>query len=249
MRTTLKEVITDYLINIGEPSWHLYAECLNYAIHGYRELRTDVDAHVVEEELTPDARKQLLLPATCVSVVAVGIKHGDRIEYMVEDRNIALQLKDTDDDGTVDPNKSFFTTVAGTERYHKVWGFNHAGVDSNFENHYRIDYDNLRIQFGSELPEGQKIYLIYKTSGLSVTDNSTIDYTARQAMMGYIHWKRCMYDIRMGSSHPETRQREFDYLEARRQWLMTQKGLTLKEISEASNRRHRPTNITKSYYQ
>lgn len=202
MGYTLKEIVSEYLIEIGETQENKFARCYQYGLSFLRRANFNTTGFPKVVELTMNSNDTADLPADYLRYTRIALCLEGRLYCLGLDDTLCLNKSYNDcgvpqghsQNSDLNNNLLGVPLFAGTmmadnftngEFMGRLFGI---GGDNNCFGYYRIDQTTNQIQFGN-LSTDATIILEYLADVSAVNGDFPVHPFAIEALKDWIQWK------------------------------------------------------------
>lgn len=245
MRVTLDDIVRSILIAEGRNTLHGYLRIMKFLIDFLRNFslnHTYLDHHLV---LKLDEKKAIQLPDDFLAATTIAWQSGDRIIRFQRDNSINLHQSYCEDVASATANSRY--------QVFQSWPYNGEGVmvtndqmllgncnlNGNGYNglgYFRMNWAAREIQFSTDIPTPEEIYLEYKSNGFSAKSKSSLPEFASKVAEDYTRWQ--LGRMKFGDSASETEARRITYLRTYDDMMAQLDPIDYEAIAGAKARAH-----------
>lgn len=233
---SLKEIVNDFLDDIGNTDGTLRRRATKLAVRGYREISLNTIPQIKSEVLTIEANNTVNLPDNLIALTKVGVCHNGRVCTLGVDDSLCLTVKEEDncscEEAEQEINKTLSCScgcngLAKTNfhcdcycggsygyRYYNVWRRDcyigelyGVGRGYNHLGLYRYDKKNCRLILSTKC--GFPIgseILVEYTCDATANDAQSVPVEIAETVMHFMKWR---YYERINYTLSETKGNEF----------------------------------------
>lgn len=187
MSYKLKDIVSEYLIEIGEGQNNKFARFYQYGLSFLRKTNFNTTGFPKVVELTINSNDTADLPADYVSYTRIALSSGGRLYSLGRDESISVGVDEEGDSAS--PGYVGSPLIADNyvngEMVGRLFG---VGGDNNCYGYYRIDKTNNQIQF-RDLLQTSDVILEY-LADVSVSDGDfDVHPFMIEALKDWMQWK------------------------------------------------------------
>jgi len=203
---TASQVVQSTLINEGDNGMHKYAQRLEWCLRGIKKLNYDTLPSLKSVEVDVNDNGTIDLPLDCVKFSRVGIKNGDKIFDLTQNRGGAFPINNyPNGDPKPDPHNFTYTPIEQQLTYGYLNSIlyrfpdgqnlgrrfgNGGGV--NPRGYYRFWADRNQLVL-YQIGNRKKIYLEYVSNGMTATGETLVDSLAEDFLIAWIEYQDRKY--------------------------------------------------------
>lgn len=203
----VSQIVESTLINEGDNGMHKYQQRLEWVLRGVKKLNFDTLRNIKTVLLPMNDNRTVDLPIDCVSWTKVGVKQGDKLLELSQDRGNTPYPILNDDGGNPIADAHVY------DRDQDIYASSGYGI--YFANYRYPDGQNVGRIFGlggghnkvgyfkewkernqlvfTSLMDTQDIYLEYITNGMSATGETIIDSRAEEFLIRWVEYLKEYY--------------------------------------------------------
>ena len=195
----IKEIISDFLLDIGDLNFEKEAWATNMAVRCFTDLNMFYIKGVSTTQLTVNDNGVSLLPPDFIDYTAVGVYNNGVLQLLSKNTDMYPALSGAcgvfeNDNPPADSEDTLYIFTGGL--YVENW----YGVPGHTKKHFQIHKsDGQRyIQFGGDIAPGATVLVEYVSSGVKLDAETFIPVQAKEAIIAYLDYR---HEWRYGSKN------------------------------------------------
>ena len=196
---TVSKIVEATLINEGDSGMHKYMQRLEWVLRGVRKLNLDTIKNVKTVLVPINDNNTVDLPLDCVSFTKVGIKRGDQLfelsnqrdnhSYPINNADNGDPIKDPQISTSIFANTISYNTYFANYRYpdgQNVGRLFGLGGGHNYVGYYSEWTERNQLVLYDMGVKSEEIYLEYISDGMEATGETIIDSRAEEFLLLWV---------------------------------------------------------------